>query len=289
MNEFNEIGEFASSLAIPFLFFVLRIVIVLIALKVALKINKNVFQKFSDKLREAGQIKNITYIVFLRHIVQAIIYFIAVITIGQEIPGFSSATSALLASTGVLTVVIGFASQEAMSSVVSGIMILTFKPFAIGDVIKYDGIQGVVEEISLRHTILRTTENKRLIVPNASMNSSVIENANFTESKVCAFLEMGISYESSIDLAREIILNQCVSHKDYFDNRSEEEIENNAPKVSIRVVELGDSSVNLRAWIWAKDNTTAFVMKCDLLESIKKEFDEKGIDIPYPHVTVKQK
>ncbi|MFI3227413.1 MAG: mechanosensitive ion channel family protein [Clostridia bacterium] len=268
---------------------VIRIALILVLLKVSLVVNDKLFAKASDNLKMKGQTKYVTYLSFARHAAVAVIYFIAVIAIGQNIPGFENAATALLASTGVLTVVIGFASQEAMSSIVSGVMILTFKPFVIGDVITYNGTVGTVEEITLRHTVVKTLENKRLIVPNASMNSNVIENANFNESKVCAFLEIGISYESSIDKARAIMLDHCVAHKDYLDNRSDEEKANGAPAVVIRVIELADSSVNMRAWIWAKDGGTAFAMKCDLLESIKRDFDKNDINIPYPQLTISNK
>lgn len=287
---FSEVfSSVFSLLALPFIGIVIKVIVILAIVKVALKLNTKLFEQATIKLKAAGQIKNVTYLSFLKHVAIAIIYFIAGIAIAQNIPGLSSATSALLASTGVLTVVVGFASQEAMSNIVSGIMVLAFQPFVIGDVINFNGTVGTVEEISLRHTVIKTLENKRLIVPNGSMNSNVIENANFIESKVCAFLDVGISYESSIDQAREIIVKHCRNHKDYLDNRTPEDVANRAPEVLVRVTELGDSAVSLRAWIWAKDGGTAFAMKCDLLESVKKDFDKQGINIPYPHVTVTQK
>lgn len=280
---------FMTILTSSFFIIPVTILLILVLLKISLKFNDRLFNKITNNIKNSNQSSNITYIPFLRHTVKAILYFIAVISIAQNIPGFGSVASALLASTGVLTVVVGFASQEAMANIVSGVMILAFRPFHIGDVINYNGTVGTVEEISLRHTILKTLENKRLIVPNSSMNKDVIENANFSESKVCTFLEIGISYESSIDEAKAIIADNCKKHKDYFDNRTNEEKNNGAPDVLVRVIELSDSSVNLRAWVWAKDGGTAFAMKCDLLESIKKEFDAKNINIPYPHVTITNK
>lgn len=280
--------SFLAFLSIPYVSISLKIVIILIITKVLISFNKKFFKSATDRIKTSNHSKDITYLSFLKHVVTAIIYFIAFIAICDNIPGFDNTISALLASTGILTVVIGFASQEAMSNIVSGIMVLTFKPFIVGDVITYNGTAGNVEEITLRHTVIKTLENKRLIVPNGSINKDVIENANFNENKVCAFLNIGISYESSIDDARAIILNHCVSHKDFFDNRTDVEKQNNAPKVTIRVVNLGDSSVDLRAWIWAENTAKSFAMKCDLLESIKKDFDKQGINIPYPHVTIKK-
>ena len=85
--------------------------------------------------------------------------------------------------------------QEALGSIVSGMMILAFKPFVIGDVVRCvdNDISGVVEEITLHHTAIRTYENKRVIVPNSVMNNSIIENADYGDSRVCAFLEIGVT------------------------------------------------------------------------------------------------
>ncbi len=271
----------------PFFTIPVTIAVIFILLKVILRFNDKLFEKITENVKNSSEA--ITYIPFLKHATKAVIYFIGVIAITQNIPGFSSVASALLASTGVLTVVVGFASQEAMSNVVSGIMILTFKPFKISDVITYSGTAGVVEEITLRHTVIKTFENKRLIVPNSSINSNVIENSNFSDGRVCIFMIISISYDSSIDKAREIMLKHCVSHKDYLDVRTNEDIENGVPEVVIRVVELAESSVNLRASIWAENSGVGFVMKCDLLESIKKDFDKNDIVIPYPQLTISNK
>ena len=99
----------------------------------------------------------------------------------------------------MIAVVAGLAAQEALGSVVSGMMILAFKPFKMGDVVRYvdNDITGTVEEITLHHTAVRTFENKRVIIPNSKMNSAIIENADYADSKVCVFLTVGITYESS--------------------------------------------------------------------------------------------
>ena len=268
----------------------LSIIIILILTKIALKFNQKAFKLGTEKLIKSGQ-TNVSYMSFLRHAGVALIYFIAIITIVKKIPPLEDLTTTLLASSGVLAVILGFASQEAMGNIVSGVMILTFKPFIIGDNIRHIGMNiiGTVEDITLRHTVIKTLENKRVIIPNGSMGKDVIENSNFIESKVCSTFEIGISYESSIDSARSIIVDNASSHKDYFDNRSDEDVKNGAPKIVVRVTELGDSAVVLKTWIWAKDAGTAFSMKCDLLESIKNDFDKKNINIPYPHITLTNK
>lgn len=228
---------------------------------------------------------------FARHIISIMIYFAGAVAVLSCIPPIQSALKTVLGAGGILAVVAGFASQEALGSIVSGVMIIVFKPFILGDVIRYlDGdISGVVEEITLHHTTIRTLENKRVIVPNSKMNSAIVENADYGESKVCALFDIGITYESDIEQAKAIMAKEIQNHRDFFDYRTLEQKESGAPEVVVRVVELADSAVVLRAWLWARDNGTAAVMKCDLLQSVKRAYDAAGIDIAYPHLVVVNK
>ncbi|MEM8525250.1 MAG: mechanosensitive ion channel family protein [Bacteroidota bacterium] len=109
------------------------------------------------------------------------------------------------------------------------------------------------------------------------------------EDKICRWIDIGISYESDIDLAKEIMREEVGNHPLYFDPRTAEQIENDAPRVTVRVLSLGEYSVNIRAWAWAKGAADAFVLSCDLYESIKKRFDAAGVEIPYPHRTLVHK
>ena len=145
---------------------------------------------------------------------------------------------------------------------------------------------GTVEDITLRHTVIKNPENRRIIIPNSVISSETILNSSITDAKVCSFIEIGISYSSNIDKAIEIIQNQALNHPNFYDNRTEEEKEENIDQVIVRVINLGDSSVTLRAYVWAEDSGKAFVTKCDLLKSIKEQFDRDGIEIPFPHQTV---
>jgi len=98
-----------------------------------------------------------------------------------------------------------------------------------------------------------------------------------------------IGYESNVEKALEIMQEEIAKHPLFIDTRTAESKKEKTPLVVARVVALADSSVNLKAWAWAKNSTDGFVMYCDLLQSIKKRFDEAKIDIPYPQrvVTIK--
>ena len=147
----------------------------------------------------------------------------------------------------------------------------------------------MVEDITLRHTVIRNLENRRIVLPNSVLGIEVLINSDLGDQKICRFLEFGISYDSDIDIAKKIIFEEVRQHKNYLDNRTLEDIEKGVPEVVVRVIGLGDSSVNLRAWMWAENSALSFSMYCELLESIKKRFDREGIEIPFPHRTLVQK
>lgn len=231
---------------------------------------------------------NATILAFCRYLAIAAVYFAGFAVIVSNIPALSAGMNKLMAAGGVLAVVGGLASQEALGSIVSGLMILAFKPFVIGDVVRCvdNNISGVIEEITLRHTAIRTYENKRVIVPNSVMNSSIIENADYGDSRVCSFLEIGVTYESDIARAKELLAEEIARQPDFLDVRTPEQIAEGAPLVQVVVLALAESAVTLRASLWAKDNGTAFSLKCAVLENIKHIYEQEGIGIAYPHLVV---
>ncbi|WP_372754721.1 mechanosensitive ion channel family protein [Labilibaculum sp.] len=224
---------------------------------------------------------------FLKNAVSFVIFTIMVIIIFYSIPELKSVGVSLMASAGILAAILGFASQQAFSNIISGIFIVIFKPFRVGDFIKIGELHhGTVEDITLRHTVINNPENRRIIIPNAVISSETILNSSISDPKVCSFLEIGISYNSNVDKAIEIIQKEATKHPNILDNRTAEDLEQKKDLVVVRLINLADSCVTLRAYIWAQDSGKAFVMKCDLFKSIKKEFEANGIEIPFPHQTV---
>ncbi len=224
---------------------------------------------------------------FLKNSISFIIYTAGLIAIFYITPPLNSVAKALFASAGILAAIIGFASQKAFSNIISGIFILIFRPFRVKDVIEVGALnKGVVEEITLRHTIIRNYENRRIIIPNSIISEETIINSNIIEEKIKKFIEFDVSYESDLDLAKQIIKEEAENHPLLMDNRSEEDKSNDVPKVVIRVIRLGEYSITIRAYVWAKNNDDAFVIACDMNESVKKRFDATGIEIPYPHRTI---
>ena len=225
---------------------------------------------------------------FLAHFLSGVIYFFGLILAIYSIPSLRGLSVSIFAGSGVLAIIIGFASQQALSNIVSGIFIAIFKPIGIGDRIKLEGKSffGVVEDITLRHTVIRTIEHKRIIIPNSVMNNEILENENIIDTRIQKFWEIGISYDSDVQKAKKIIKEEVMKHPDFLDNRTKEEIEAGEEPVKVRVIGYGDSSVNLRAYVWTKDPGTAFRVGCELNESVKARFDAEGIEIPFPYRTL---
>lgn len=230
-----------------------------------------------------------TNYLFLRHLAVGIIYLVGIGIAVYTVPELRGLASSMLAGAGILAVAVGFASQHALSNVISGLFIVIFKPFRVNDRITLRDLGGVIEDITLRHTVIRNFENRRIIIPNSLISDEILINADFSDGKVCKFIEVGISYESNIDLAKEIMRAEAMAHPLLIDNRNAEQIEAGEPQVPVRVLALQDSGVLLRAWAWTAGQADSFALGCDLYESIKKRFDREGIEIPYPHRTIVQK
>ena len=224
---------------------------------------------------------------FVRRLVIAGIYLIGVSTALTHIPEFRTLGHSLLAGAGILTIVGGLASQQVLSNIVSGFLIVLFRPFKTGDRITVNNTwTGVVEDITLRETILRDFENNRVVVPNAVLSGQVLVNANHTDERICKFIEIGIGYRSDVDRAMAIMAEEITKHPLHIDHRSAEQVQRAEPIVPVRVMSLGSSSVNLRAWAWADNPADGFVLQCDLLRSIKQRFDAENIEIPFPQTTL---
>ncbi|MFR3893867.1 MAG: mechanosensitive ion channel family protein [Merdibacter sp.] len=190
----------------------------------------------------------------------------------------------LLASGGIVAVVVGLAAQETVGNLISGFMIVTFRPFHIGDLIRVNNGEyvGTVVEITIRHTIIETFENTRVIIPNSQMNTSVLENISDIGTAKADFLYVSVSYDTDLEQAIRVLQETVAAHPDYVDPRSEEEKQQGADQVVVRVTDFKDSGIELRATIYSNDNGTCFTMLSDLRITVKKRFDQEGIEMPYP-------
>ncbi|MFM1876877.1 MAG: hypothetical protein RL266_2614 [Bacteroidota bacterium] len=224
---------------------------------------------------------------FIKNAASFIIFSLALFLIIYSVPEFRTLGTTLLASAGIATAVLAFASQAALSNIISGVFIVIFKPFRVDDMIRLDGDKsGVVEDITLRHTVIRDFQNQRIIVPNSVISDQTIINAHIGDEKMKRHLFFSISYDSNIDRAFEIITEEALNHPYCIDGRTLDEKRGNWPKVKCRVVGFGDSSVNLRADVWTSSPEESWELFCDLNKSVKERFDAEGIEIPFPYRTI---
>jgi len=212
----------------------------------------------------------------LRKLVNFLILF-AAITVAFGAAGLGNFLQALATVGAAATLAIGFALQEVIRNFVSGVFIFTDRPFRIGDWIEWNGNAGIVEDISLRVTRVRTFDNELLTVPNSQLANDVLKNPVDADELRLKFV-FGIGYGDDIERATEIILNEADRHEGILDD----------PEPSVRLIELGDSSVGLQSRIWIGEPSRAEFVKIrgEYVTAVKRRFDEEGIDIPYPNRTI---
>jgi len=163
------------------------------------------------------------------------------------------------------------------------------KPFRVGDTIEIADSVGKALDITLRHVVIRDLENRRIIIPNSRVSEEKIVNSRIEDERILKHIDFGISYDSDIDKAMNIIRQEIEQHPFCLDNRTQEEREAGEQNIKVKVVALSDSSVDLRAFAWAQTNPKSLEMQWDVLKSVKERFGREGIEIPYPHRTIVQK
>lgn len=182
--------------------------------------------------------------------------------------------TSFIAVLGAAGLAIGMALSGSLQNFAGGVMILMFKPFKVGDYITAQGESGTVSEIQIFHTILKTPDNKTIILPNGPVSTGSLVNYSKEPQRRVDFT-FGIGYDDDIDRAKKIILS--VIEKD---SRILKE-----PEPFIGVINLGDSSVDLVVRVWA-EAVNYWGIFFDIQETVKKEFDKQGVSIPYPQTDV---
>lgn len=266
----------------------IKVVFIIISTFFIAFIFRHTYKKVLDRSEKIDDDHLTTY-KFLEKLIVITIYLAGFSYAISQIPFLKPVAQSILAGAGIFAIAVGFAAQQALGNVISGVFIILSKPYKINDRISVDetsGLRGIVEDISLRHTVIRNFENQRIIIPNSIISNQVLVNSSFEDPKVCRFVELGVSYGSDLDLAKKIMAEEVENHPLNIDIRTPQDIEDGVPRVSVRVVAMLESSVSLRAWAWADDAANGFLLTCDVLESIKKRFDKEGIVIPFPQRTI---
>lgn len=208
---------------------------------------------------------------FLGSMLKAALMVVVIVAALDQLGVDTKSVLAIFAAAGLA---VGLALKDSLSNFAAGVMIVLFKPFKIGDFIEAAGISGVVEKTGIFNTIMRTGDNREINVPNSKIYGDVITNFSARDTRRID-LVVGIGYDDNIKAARDILENILQNESRILED----------PAPVILVSELGASSVDLavRPWVNSADYWN---VRSDLLETIKSEFDAKGISIPYPQTDV---
>ncbi len=241
------------------------ILIVVFGLKAIKWIKKWI--KTSPKLDKIDSSLRSFAVSFVSVVLYAILFVTALMILGVPATSFIAVLTTCAAA-------IGLALQGSLSNFAGGIMILLFKPFKVGDFIEAAGETGVVSEISVVYTELLTLDNKRITIPNGTLTNSVIENYS-SEDLRRVDLTFNTAYDCDIEKVKEIISKVIEAHPMALKN----------PEPFVRLSAHNESALTYTARIWCK-NADYWDVNFDILENVKKAFDENGIKIPYNQIDV---
>jgi small conductance mechanosensitive channel len=225
--------------------------------------------RYLDKSERAGA--DATGIRFLGKLANVGVYLFAFLIYTHIVPPLRSLGTAWLTSMGVLSVVLGLAAQSTLGNLISGISLVLYRPFKLGDQLEINGPKGVetgvVESINLGTTVLHTADNRRLVIPNNTMASQIIINLSATRKGAACTLTITLAANTDVAPARKILTDLAKAH----------------PKTiavdGCNVTALSGSGTTLTLNVWCADADAAALLKSDLLEAAKKQFDAAGIKI----------
>jgi small conductance mechanosensitive channel len=183
-------------------------------------------------------------------------------------------TTSLIALLGAAGLAIGLALQGSLQNFAAGVMLIVFRPFKLGDFIEAGGVVGVVEQISIFSTVMKTGDNREIIVPNGQIYSGAVTNYSAKETRRIDMV-FGIGYDDDMLEAKKIMEDILAKHELVLED----------PAPAVAVAELADSSVNFNVRPWV-NNGDYWGVRSELIEQIKLTFDKKGISIPYPQMDI---
>ncbi len=206
-----------------------------------------------------------------------IFYSIMIFTILGVLGRFGISVASFAAVIAAAGFAVGLAFQGTLSNFASGVLLLVFRPFKVGDFVNVAGVLGSVAEIDLFTTALNTLDNKRIIVPNSSISGSVIENYSFHPHRRVD-VNVGVDYQACLKTTRATLEVAAQS-------LGEKVLQGADLGFTVNVMDLGDSSVNWQVRVWTK-SADFWQVRQELIEAIKTNLDSKGISIPFPQMDV---
>ena len=252
-------------------------VFLVVAAMVVSKILTKIMTRPQWTIGRLGRNVDKTVVRYVMRFKTVVIFVAAGLVYTSLVPGLRALLGTLMAGAGITALVVGFAAKSTLANLISGLSLAVYRPFRIGDKVTIEGEYGTVEDITLRHTIVRSWENKMLIIPNERLDNMTIVNYSIIDPRILCRVEMGVSYDTDVDLAKRLILEEA--------NRCPHRMQE-ADEPWIRVISHGDFSIGLRIYVWMPDQDTAWQTRFWLFENVKKRFDREGVEIPFPYRTV---
>lgn len=247
---------------------ILKAVIVFVAGRFLISLLKRLTSRLLDKRNVDVSIK--TFVKSLVNILLTILLIISVVgALGVETTSFA----ALLASAGVA---IGMALSGNLQNFAGGLVILLFKPYKVGDWIESQGVSGTVKEIQIFHTILTTADNKLIFIPNGSLSSGVVVNYSNQKTRRVEWI-VGVDYGEDYTKVEQVVRDILSADKRILSEP--------APFVALHALDASSVNVVARVWVNSADYWDVYF---DINQAIYKTFNEKGIDFPFPQLTVHQ-
>ena len=261
------------SIDVPFIFVsIITILLIVLLTRFFARIVDRMLVNYIPKVVGKVDVKmDETMQLMVRRIVSATIYIVGLMLIILQIPPLHSLATAILAGAGIAGLAIGYAAKDSLSNFTSSIFIAVFQPFRVGDFVDFKGDYGQVEDLTLRHTIIRTWDSRRIIVPNSTMNMEPIINWSIREPEITWTVDFDLEKASDIDRAREIILEKARNHPMVLKERA----------MNVLLINAKYSELTLRLEVAVPGRNVAKVIGCDIRESVKKEFEMQGI-LPAP-------
>ncbi len=242
---------------------------VVVAARMAAEFVREYMRSFEDVLPPSTLLINVTKIA---------VYVVGILMILHTL-GISIAP--ILTALGVTSLAVALALQDTLSNLFAGLQIIVARQLRPGDYIRLeDGLEGYIEDITWRNTIIRALSNNLIIIPNSKLAQSTIINHYKPDTELNFPVEVGVSYDTDLKKAEEVAIEEA--------KKLLREVEGGVPDFEpfVRFYQFGDSSINMKVFLRAKEYVYQFRLKHEFIKRLKERFDKEGIEIPFPIRTV---
>jgi len=259
IHEIDAVSIIVNLIVIIFIIFVVRAVAEIVDQMLRTHIPK-VINRAEMRMDETMQL-------MIRRIASATIYLAGLMLVILQIPQLHKVATAMLAGAGIFGLAVGYAAKDSLSNFTSGIFITLFQPFRVGDLVDFRGDYGQIEDLTLRHTVIRTADNRRIIVPNSIISTEPVINWTIREKEITWSVDFDLEKAADIDRAREIILEKARGHSQVLKDRP----------LSVQLSSCKSRELVLRLEATVPGRNVASAVGNEIREAVIKEFEAQGI------------